>query len=483
MIQRAVPRIAVRIGGAFAVVLLFFFVALLVTDRTLDQMATAQEEVERLDRAKHAGHDVAAMAREMYIHQAHTIMTFGFDHLHQYEEWVVATQRGIERLLAIAPTQADRKRAEDIGRWATKIDAEFKRLIIPAIERGERASLLELHEEIDAIRQQVIRSNRALAADFEERSEMALAQAAALRGRARLAILGCTGFAAIAAALLGLWLLRSVLEPISLLRTGALRLAEGDLAHRIVWPGDDEFAELAETFNGMTEKLARHQEEALTAQRLRILGEVTAGVAHEINNPLGVILGYLKLIEKDGEASTERLETITEEARQCQRIVADLLAVIRPEELEPSEVDLSRLTDESVDRLRKATEHPDLAVDLDQGVFARGDPGKLRQVVDNLIGNAVDACATGPIRVAVVGGSEARIRVTDAGPGVPSDVAARVFDPFFTTKADGTGLGLAISRAIVEAHGGELVFEPSPTGACFEIRLPTIHPVSLGGAG
>ncbi|MEQ9497553.1 MAG: HAMP domain-containing sensor histidine kinase [Deltaproteobacteria bacterium] len=482
MTRRPVPRIAVRIGVAFAIVLLFFVVALVVTSRTLDQIAAADDEVARLDRAKHAGHHVAAMAREMYIHQAHTIVTFGFSHLEHYEQWVAATKKGIDHLLASAPTDEDRVRAAEIGGLANEIDAEFKRLIIPAIERGDRAHLLEYHDQIDAVRQQVIASNRALAADFEERSDRARASVAVLRSTARWWILGCTGLAALAAALLGIWLLRSVLEPITVLRNGALRIAEGDLTHRIAWGVDDEFGELADTFNGMTAKLAHHQAEALNAQRLRLLGEVTAGVAHEMNNPIGVILGYLRLIEKDGNASADRLATITEEARQCQRIVADLLAVVRPSELEPSDVDLARLVRESVDRQRERTAHPDLSGEIGDALITWGDPNKLRQVVDNLIANAVDACPEGPVRVRVESaGNGARVSVVDAGPGVPQGVADRVFDPFFTTKADGTGLGLAISRAIVEAHEGELrLVDGAAHGATFELHLPRTRPTRGG---
>lgn len=482
-VSRRVPRIAFRVGGAFGAVLLFFILALVVTDRTLDEIGRAEEEVEALDRAKHAGHHVAAMAREMYIHQAHTIVTFGFSHLGHYEEWVGRTRQGTERLLAIAPSPSDRARAREIADLAAKIDVEFKRLIIPAIERGDREHILELHARIDAIRQQVISTNRSLAADFERRSDEARDKAEALRGQARLAILGCSGLAAVAAALLGVLLLRSVLGPISVLRAGALRLAAGDLDHRIEWSNDDEFGELAETFNGMTAELAEHQEAALKAQRLTLLGEVTAGVAHEINNPLGVILGYLKLIEKDGNASPERLKTIEDEARQCQRIVQDLLEVVRPAELEPSHVDLGALVHASVERLREASAHGDLVVKIEEGVETWGDPNKLRQVLDNLLSNATDASPEGTVRVSVraVGG-DARVRVTDSGIGVPPELEDRIFDPFFTTKTDGTGLGLAISRAIVEAHGGRIELLSHESGGCFEVSLPLAREKERGAA-
>ncbi len=187
-------------------------------------------------------------------------------------------------------------------------------------------------------------------------------------------------------------------------------------------------------------------------------------------------MGYLKLIERDGSASQERLQTITSEAKQCQRIVSDLLAVVRPSDLEPQEVDLSELALEAASRREETSKHPNLVAQVQQGAWVWGDPGKLRQVIDNVLANAVDACPTGAIHIFVHAGAEAQIQITDEGPGVPTDRAARIFDPFFTTKADGTGLGLAICKAIVETHGGTLVLGASEKGASFEIKIPSVQP-------
>ncbi|CAN0475802.1 unnamed protein product, partial [Laminaria digitata] len=141
--RKGTPKIALRVGGAFTIILGFFAVALLVTDRILDKIGEADHRVERLDRAKHAGHHVAAMAREMYIHQAHTILTFSTSHLDHYEQWARATREGTKHLREISPTAKGRAQAESISALAESLDAEFRRKIIPAIQRGGRTGMLE----------------------------------------------------------------------------------------------------------------------------------------------------------------------------------------------------------------------------------------------------------------------------------------------------------------------------------------------------
>lgn len=469
--RRPATRIAVRVGIAFAIVLAFFVAALGVTDRILDEIGEAEDRVARFDTAKHAGHHVAAMAREMYIHQAHTVLLLDGSHLPRYRRWVGETEAATAHLRAIAPTDEDRARAAHITALTEQMHAVFEADILPALEPGDRARALAAHDRVNALRREVVQANRALSADFEARARTARVDAEALRARARLGILGCFGLAALAAVVLGAWLLRSVLSPVAQLRAGAERIAAGALDHRIAYDKADEFGALADAFDRMTQDLARHQAAALEAQRLRLLGEVTAGVAHELNNPLGVILGYLRLIEKDGRATPDRLATIGDEARQCQRIVADLLEAVRPGELAPTTTDLAALARDAAARARAANPDADVAAEIEEPLVTRCDPSRLRQVLDNVVHNAIDAGP--PVRIAGARDADTvRLRVLDHGPGVTEDARGRIFDPFFTTKADGTGLGLALARALVEAHGGALDVVDAPEGACFEIVLP-----------
>ena len=137
----------------------------------------------------------------------------------------------------------------------------------------------------------------------------------------------------------------------SALRSGTRRLGDGDLSARVFLDGQDEFSELAHAFNDTAASLARNQGQLLRSQMLASVGQVAAGVAHEINNPLGIILGYVKLMRrKPGTADDEGLRVIEDEAVQCQRVVQGLLDLARTPTLIPEPVDLGTLARECVDR-------------------------------------------------------------------------------------------------------------------------------------
>jgi signal transduction histidine kinase len=226
----------------------------------------------------------------------------------------------------------------------------------------------------------------------------------------------------------------------------------------------------------MTARLERHQRELVQSQKLASIGRLCAGVAHEINGPLGIILGYAKVIRKEG-ADDEALGAIEDEARQCQRIVQALLDMSRQEIPRFAPVDLVQLAQDGVDRLKATGKLAGREVVVKHAtapVIAFGDEAKLRQVVLNLLSNAAEATReSGRIHVeARVLRGRAVLSVSDDGPGMSPSTKEHLFEPFFTTKDEGTGLGLAISRAIVEAHRGEIWFEPAPRGGTrVEVRL------------
>lgn len=255
------------------------------------------------------------------------------------------------------------------------------------------------------------------------------------------------------------------------------RVGAGDLAARIELAGNDEFAELAWSFNQMAASLAREQAALVRSQKLASIGQVAAGVAHELNNPLSVILGYTKLLRAESGPHADDLAIIDDEARQCQRIVAELLDLARPHRLDVQPVDLTMLAREAVDRLEDAGALRDrkIAVVAHHPVVVPADPGRLRQVIANVVVNAAEATApTGQITIdARVEADTAILTLTDDGPGIPPEVLAQIFDPFVTTKPHGTGLGLAIAQAIVDAHGGRIsIASSSETGTCVSLQLP-----------
>jgi two-component system, NtrC family, sensor kinase len=469
-----------RLALAFAAILLLFGAALVVELVTLGRIGDAEAQVARLDRAKHAGHHAAAMVREQYIHQAHSLIEFDRSHLAHYQEAVAETREATERLEALAESPEEKQLAAEIARLAEQNDRDFETRVVPLLGQGQRGDLRVLGEALESVAERVVHLNEQLNAELEQRAATAGDHAAQLREKAREATLLCFALAIALAAAVGWWLTRSIVRRVSALRAGVRRVGAGDLGARIVLDGDDEFVELAGAFNQMTANLATQQEALLRSQKLASIGQLAAGVAHEINNPLTVILGYSKMLRKQAsDGAREELGIIEDEARQCQRIVQGLLDLARPQQLDVGAVDLAELAREAVGRLDDAGALEGRSVQLPPGgahAEVSGDAGKLRQVIANIVANAAQATSAEQpivIETSTAEDGAAVLTVADQGPGIPADVLPHVFDPFFTTKRQGTGLGLSIAQAIVDAHGGRLVIDSAPgRGTRVSLRLP-----------
>jgi two-component system NtrC family sensor kinase len=473
-----------RLLGAFAAVLLLFAAALAVELFTLRRIAEAEAEVARLDHAKHAGHMAAAQVREQYIHQAHTLIEFGEGHLGHYAKAVETARQTIAHLESVAEAPADKALARQIGELAEQNDRDFRERVVPAIRGGDRSHVAELGDQLESVVDRVVELNARLNDELERRSNAARARAQDLRGQARIAAIACFALAILVAAGLGLWLTRTIVRRVDSLRQGARRIGSGDLDARIELAGNDEFAELAASFNQMAASLAREQVALVRSQKLASIGQVAAGVAHELNNPLSVILGYTKLLRAAPGPHADDLAIIDSEARQCQRIVAELLDLARPHRLDVQPVDLATLAREAVGRLEDAGVLHDRKVEVvaHDLVVVPADAGRMRQVIANIVVNAAEATApTGKITIdARAEAGAAILTIADDGPGIPPDTLAQVFDPFVTTKPHGTGLGLAIAHAIVDAHGGRIsIASSAETGTCVSLQLPMSPPAEV----
>lgn len=466
-----------RLLAAFAGVLLLFAAALAVELFTLRRIAEAEAEVARLDHAKHAGHMAAAQVREQYIHQAHTLIEFGEGHLGHYANAVKATQATIAHLRAVAETPGDRALVEQIAELARANDRDFQDRVVPVIRAGDRGAIAELGDRLESVVDRVVALNARLNDALEQRSSAARTRAEELRAQAQIATIACFALAIGLAGALGLWLTRTIVRRVDSLRQGARRVGAGDLAARIELAGSDEFAELAASFNHMAASLAHEQAQLVRSQKLASIGQVAAGVAHELNNPLSVILGYTKLLRAEPGPYAEELAILEDEARQCQRIVAELLDLARPHRLEVQPVDLAMLAREAVDRLEDAGALRDRTVEVvaHGPVVVPADAGRLRQVIANVVVNAAEATApAGRITIAARTEPDAAIlTIADDGPGMAPELLAQAFDPFVTTKPHGTGLGLAIAQAIVDAHGGRIsIASSAQTGTRVQLQLP-----------
>jgi signal transduction histidine kinase len=237
----------------------------------------------------------------------------------------------------------------------------------------------------------------------------------------------------------------------------------------------------------MTAELTTAQDQLIRSTRLAAVGRLSAGVAHEIGNPLAAIRGLLDLMQAGDLDPEEEREFVGRAQREAERIhhtIRDLLDFSRNEPVQEGRVessaDLSEVVSDTVKLIDRQSRFRDidLALTLDEGLpRVRGDHERLRQLLLNLLFNAADALdGKGRIEVrASSGGGVVQLTVEDDGPGIDREIIEQVFDPFVTTKTSGqgTGLGLAVCHTIVEQLGGAIeVTNREQGGAAFAVRLP-----------
>jgi signal transduction histidine kinase len=235
-------------------------------------------------------------------------------------------------------------------------------------------------------------------------------------------------------------------------------------------------------FRDVTDEHVRH-ELLVQSGKLAAIGELTAGAAHEINNPLFAILGLTEFLLKEadpGSKAKQRLELIQQTGLEIKEIVRALLDFARENAEERHEVALDDVVRSTVDLVRRTNAHKGIELlDTyeDAGALVYARPNQLKQIFLNLIANARQAMPNGgtvTVDVRTEGGF-AVATVCDDGPGIEADVLSRIFEPFFTTKRNtgGTGLGLSVSFGIAEAHRGALTaYSEVGRGAQFTLRLP-----------
>jgi len=272
--------------------------------------------------------------------------------------------------------------------------------------------------------------------------------------------------------------------PINRMLETIRQVKRGRLDVRVEINSDDELGELGSAFNRMTAIIQRNREmEATLAQqgKMASLGVLSSGVAHEINNPLGVILGYAAYLEgkmSEDDPGYKYIHEIKRESKRCKKIVQDLLNYARTPKPVLAETDLNALLVQIADFAANHTDMHDVKVvmDLDKGLPAvMLDGDQMRQVAINLILNAGAAMGRGGLlKISTSLEDEyAVIRFCDNGSGVAQENIEKIFEPFFTTKEKGTGLGLAITRQIVEQHHGRISIESEPgIGTTITVQLP-----------
>lgn len=301
-----------------------------------------------------------------------------------------------------------------------------------------------------------------------------------------IAAAGAFIICAIIMATLGFFVRRPMVE----LQRKIARVKQGDLTVAVDFADrNDEIGDLGRDFNAMVRQLRESREEIQRlhrtqmsrAEHLATLGELAAGLAHEIRNPLAGIAGVIDIIGRDLPIESPAcavVQEVKQEAIHINRILTDLLETARPKQPNFQRADLQATIHHAIMFAREQATTRDIRIDFDAPTgfpLVEHDPAQLHQVLLNMLLNAIQAIdRSGQIVVHLTdGGHYASISVTDNGPGISAETLKNIFRPFFTTKGHGTGLGLSLARRIIEDHGGRIEVSSKPgEGTTFVVLIP-----------
>lgn len=329
-----------------------------------------------------------------------------------------------------------------------------------------------------------------------------------LRNRVMLTFTGIAAACTVVLLLLMYVIITSVIQPLRRMVTATQRIAQGDLDHKVVRVSQDELGQLALSFNRMTDKLKeanegllqwtrtlegrveerteelrRMQDVLVQSEKMASLGKISAGVAHEINNPLtSILLNTHLMLEKiePSHAFHESLGLIADETTRCSQIVKGLLEFARQNPPQKDRSDVNALLEKTISLLENQAAFQNIIIIrrlADALPPLELDKTKIQQVFWNLMINAAEAMPRGGTLMIssrlAADGRRVEVRFADTGKGIPPEIRSKLFDPFFTTKSTGTGLGLAMCYGIVEQHQGRIEVESEPGhGAAFTVALP-----------
>jgi signal transduction histidine kinase len=473
--RRAIGRRLALSFGLVSVVAVAMYALLL---SLIGEVSGLVREMHGDEAAIRESFNLATAVREQYMHQAHWLIEREKEHLDHYARWFESVEHGIRILRPLVP-EAERRRLDQIAADSHALDEVFRSTIRPAAERGDWKAVAEGHRRAQHISQRASSQADVIATVVERKM-----------GSAHVSAIRATRLGLIAGALCVLLVLslsvaftarlrRAVIKPLELLSKAARRFGSGDFRSRVGDVGEGELRAVSEAFDGMAEELETRERRLVESERMAAIGQLAAGVAHEINNPIGIIRGYLKTMGPDSPPETlrEELQILDDEAASCQRIVEDLVAYASAPEPQCDSIAMEKLLGETARRFQETSDAAGQRIVLDVAPGrAYADAGRLRQVVLNLMLNAAQVSeADGSIQVsgAPVGNGGYEILVSDHGPGVSPEDRSKIFEPFFSKRPGGSGLGLAVCQGILRAHGGSIVAEDREGGGTtFRVMVP-----------
>jgi signal transduction histidine kinase len=304
--------------------------------------------------------------------------------------------------------------------------------------------------------------------------------------RTKYILYGIVAFGPLLSAVLGFIFISGLTRPVKVLLESTRKLKGGDLDHRVE-KLKDEFGELADAFNEMAGSLKEQMHKMQRTEQLVVVGELAAGLAHEIKNPLaGIKVAMQVLSEEAGLSEEDRgvVKKVAQEVVRLESLMRNFLNFARPAKPQMTALNVNSLINTILTfYVKSRSVSPDrpngirIEKDLQPLPDTMADPMQLQQIFLNLILNAVDAMpgggALGVRTFHETGPNLIHVEISDTGKGISAENADKIFQPFFTTKPKGTGLGLAISKQLIEQHDGSVTVAANPSGgAVFRIRLP-----------
>ncbi len=287
--------------------------------------------------------------------------------------------------------------------------------------------------------------------------------------------------------MLGLYMARKVLQPILILNRGVKRVGEGEVGVEVPVVGYGEIRELSLSFNSMSvklkeliDKMKSAQEHLVKTEKLYAIGEFSAGIAHEIKNPLTPIMMLMSRVKEEGESLTvEDIDVIEEEMHRIDNIVKEFLAFARPDNSEKRIVNINNVLSEVTTITRPKIKQSAIRLVekyLPSLLEITGNHDSLKQVFLNIMLNAIQAMDGSGGALTVETSNEngnVRVLISDSGVGIPGEDLKKIFDPFYTTKKEGTGMGLAITYSIINDHSGRIDIDSTPgSGTDVKVTLP-----------
>src|SRR5688572_2897781 len=304
------------------------------------------------------------------------------------------------------------------------------------------------------------------------------------------------GIALLVAVISAMLLAQIVLRPMHVIRSSLSRLGRGDLGATLDLRDDEEFRELGDVFDQVSAQLRAASPEGLKpaqlaelSRRIAMVGRLTAGVAHEMKNPLNAMTIHLELLKQkltSGRPALEHAEVIEQEIRRLDQRIQGFLRFVRPEESSFGPVALAPLITSVAHAVQPEAQRAGVAIELgctDAALYVEGDAAQLRDVFLNLAQNAIQAMPRGgrlSMSCSATANRRVRVRVEDTGVGIAPENLTKIFELYYTTKERGTGVGLSMVYRTIQIHNGEIDVESTVgVGTTFIVTLPS----AIGATG